>query len=62
MSYAIKHKETGLLFSGFGPAPDYEARWSDKRAVVWDKKEHAQAQAYLFRSQGLSPQIKPVAA
>lgn len=54
MTYGIKNKETGLLFSGF---ENGLPSWGGS-PLVWADKLHAQCQAALFVSLGIPAQRK----
>lgn len=58
MSYGIKHKETGLMFSGFDANGDQI--WSDVASAWKGDRITAQAQASLFAVVGVNVQRKPV--
>src|ERR1043165_7064119 len=57
-AYAVKHKETGLFFSGFD-RNDMPTWGSEKDARQFDKSGTTQ-QALLFARFGIAAQKKPV--
>lgn len=57
--YAVKHKETGLFFTGFDRKN--EPKWGCVEAAEKMSKSDAKLQAALFASFGLNVQKKPEA-
>lgn len=58
--HAVKHKQTGLFFAGFGPAPAYEVLWGSQDVAKRMPLQHARCQASLFRCIDARSQLKPV--
>lgn len=56
--FAVKHKETGLFFAGFGV--NNEPVWGSECDAARFDKEAASQQALLFVSFGIKAQKKPV--